>query len=159
MAGRPISIMNIESKLDAVMMMWHPGTMGGPALLDMLNGTQEPSGRLPVTWPKSGAQCPIYYNHKNTGRPATAESFVQLQDIPIGAWQSSLGNNSHYLDLGFTPQYPFGYGLGYGDVSYSNMKVDKTSFVAEETINISVDVTNKGDLDTAWRFQFIYWRK
>jgi len=148
MAGRPISIMNIESKLDAVMMMWHPGTMGGPALLDMLNGTQEPSGRLPVTWPKSGAQCPIYYNHKNTGRPATAESFVQLQDIPIGAWQSSLGNNSHYLDLGFTPQYPFGYGLGYGDVSYSNMKVDKTSFVAEETINISVDVTNKGDLDT-----------
>ena len=144
MAGRPISIMDMEKELDALLMMWHPGTMGGPALEEMLFGIAEPTGRLPLTWPKSGAQCPIYYNHKNTGRPASKESFVQLNDIPVGAWQSSLGNNSHYLDLGFTPQYPFGYGLGYSQFEYSNLQIQKKEITEKEVLECSITIKNKG---------------
>jgi beta-glucosidase len=144
MAGRPINIQSILDKVDAILMMWHPGTMGGPALREMLSGDVEPGGRLPVTWPKSGAQCPIYYNHKNTGRPANAHSFVPIDSIPVGAWQSSLGNESHYLDLGFTPQFPFGYGLGYSSFSYSELSINKPTLKNGETQRIAVQLKNTG---------------
>lgn len=145
MAGRPVSIMSILDKVDAVLIMWHPGTMGGPALEKILSGNVEPGGRLPVTWPKSGAQCPIYYNHKNTGRPANAYSFVPIDSIPIGAWQSSLGNESHYLDLGFTPQFPFGYGLGYSSFSYSDLHIQKPEVTSNEKVNIFITLKNTGN--------------
>jgi beta-glucosidase len=144
MAGRPISMISLLDRVDAVLMMWHPGTMGGPALEEILSGMSEPGGRLPVTWPKSGAQCPIYYNHKSTGRPASLRSYVHMDDIPIGAWQSSLGNESHYLDLGFTPQFPFGYGLGYSSFDYSNLKVNKPVLKSGETQKISIALKNTG---------------
>jgi len=72
----------------------------------MLAGIASPGGRLPVTWPKTAWQEPIYYNHTNTGRPSTKESFVGIDNIPVGAWQSSLGNTSHYLDADFLPSIP-----------------------------------------------------
>lgn len=144
MAGRPITLGNIEDKVSSILMAWHPGTMAGPALSDVLFGEASPSGRLPVTWPKAVGQIPIYYNHTNTGRPADSASFVQLDDIPIEAWQSSLGNSSHYLDIGFHPQYPFGYGLGYTTFEYQNLKISKASIALGETLRVSADIKNTG---------------
>lgn len=145
MAGRPLTLGNIINNADAILMAWHPGTMGGPAITDVLFGEASPGGRLPVTWPKSVGQIPIYYNHKNTGRPANEESFVQMDDIPVGAWQSSLGNTSHYLDLGFTPQFPFGYGLTYTSFDYKNIRLSKDSLAPGDSIEITAEITNTGN--------------
>jgi len=144
MAGRPITIGNIINDVDAIIMAWHPGTMAGPAIADVLTGRASPSGRLPLTWPKSVGQIPIYYNHYNTGRPATSKSFVQLDSIPVGAWQSSLGNTSHYLDIGFTPQYPFGYGLQYTTFEYSNIKLSGAEIPMTGTVSVSATIINTG---------------
>lgn len=145
MAGRPITLGNILNDVDAVLFAWHPGTMGGPALADLIFGNRSPSGKLPVSWPKAVGQIPIYYNHKNTGRPADKESFVQIDDIPVGAWQSSLGNKSHYLDLGFTPQYPFGYGLSYTRFDYKNIRVSSKTIGPGDTLEISATLHNSGN--------------
>lgn len=145
MAGRPITVGNIINDVDAILMTWHPGTMGGPAIYDMIFGEDEPQGRLPVTWPKMAGQLPLFYNHKNTGRPVIPEEFVQLDSIPIGAWQSSLGNTSHYLDAGYLPQYPFGYGLGYTSFSYGKINLTDTIISENEELIVSVKVTNTGE--------------
>lgn len=145
MAGRPITITNIIKDVDAVLMTWHPGTMGGPAIYDMIFGNEEPQGRLPVTWPKVAGQLPLFYNHKNTGRPASSKEFVHINDIPIGAWQSSLGNTSHYLDAGFTPHFPFGYGLGYTTFEYSNLMLSSNRLTNTNTLKVSVDIKNIGN--------------
>lgn len=144
-AGRPIAFENIITEVDAILMAWHPGTMGGPAIADVLLGAYNPSGRLPVTWPKSVGQVPIYYNYKNTGRPASEASFVGIDDIPIGAWQSSLGNNSHYLDDGFRPQYPFGYGLSYTSFEYGDLKLSKDTLNSSDVLKVSFELTNTGE--------------
>lgn len=145
LAGRPITLGNILNDVDAVLMAWHPGTMAGPAVSDLLFGNASPVGRLPITWPKAVGQVPIYYNHLNTGRPATVKSFVPLDSIPVGAWQSSLGNTSHYLDLGFTPQYPFGYGLQYTEFTYENIKVSSNSIPVNGMITVTATITNVGE--------------
>ncbi len=145
MAGRPITLGNVLDHVDAVVMAWHPGTMAGPALADVLFGDAEPQGRLPVTWPKVVGQAPIYYNHPATGRPADDASFVHMDDIPIKAWQSSLGNTSHYLDAGFTPQYYFGYGLGYTTFGYDNLQLSADSMPVDGRLTVSARVTNTGD--------------
>jgi beta-glucosidase len=144
MAGRPITLGSVLTDADALIMAWHPGTMAGPAAADILFGDAEPGGRLPVTWPKSSAQIPIYYNHTNTGRPPEEKTFTPVDDIPIGAWQSSLGNTSHYLDLGFKPEFPFGFGLSYTTFAYSNIKVTHDHIKLGDTIEISADVKNTG---------------
>ena len=146
-AGRPIVLENIIGEVDAVLMAWHPGTMAGPAIADVLTGAINPSGKLPVTWPKSVGQIPIYYNHKNTGRPARPEAFVGINDIPIGAWQSSLGNDSHYLDDGFEPMYPFGYGLSYTNFEYSNLTISRDTLSQDEELKVSFELTNSGEQD------------
>lgn len=156
MAGRPITLGNILDDVDAILMAWHPGTMGGPALVDLLNGNVSPSGKLPVTWPKSVGQIPIFYNHKNTGRPASKESFVGIDDIPVGAWQSSLGNNSHYLDDGFTPQFPFGFGLSYSDFKYDELTLNKTVFSEGDTIEVKYKLSNVGDVEATETIQYYF---
>ena len=145
MAGRPITFENIIDKVDAIIMAWHPGTMGGPALKEVILGDASPSGRLPVTWPKMNGQMPIYYNHKNTGRPVIPEKFVAMYDIPIEAWQSSLGNTSHYLDAGYLPAFPFGHGLTYGDFEYSNVSISNDSPILGEEIKVKLIVKNVGN--------------
>lgn len=145
MAGRAISLENIKNDVDAIIMAWHPGTMGGEALRDIIYGTSDPKGKLPISWPKTVGQLPYFYNHKNTGRPADSSSFVPIDKIPIRAWQSSLGNNSHYLDVGFTPEYPFGFGLSYTKFKYSNLEISKDTINFDEKLNISISVTNIGD--------------
>lgn len=144
-AGRAITITNIIDEVDAVLMAWHPGTMGGPALYDILFGNEEASGRLPISWPKTAGQLPYFYNHKSTGRPADSTSFVHIDDIPIEAWQSSLGNNSHYLDAGFTPHFPFGYGLSYTNFNYENLNLSKNEINFNEDLEVSVLVSNTGE--------------
>ena len=145
MAGRPISLATIINDVDAVVMAWHPGTMGGSALHDIIYGINEPGGRLPVTWVKTAGQLPLFYNHKNTGRPAKPSEFVHIDSIPIGAWQSSLGNTSHYLDAGYTPHFPFGYGLGYTKFEYSGLKLASKTLTNEKELTISVTVKNIGN--------------
>lgn len=147
MAGRPITITNIIDDVDAVLMAWHPGTMGGEALHDIIFGISEPEGRLPVSWPKAAGQLPYFYNHKNTGRPAEVDQFVQLDSIPIAAWQSSLGNDSHYLDIGYTPHFPFGYGLSYTEFKYENVTVLKDTVGFNEEVIITASITNTGKKD------------
>ena len=144
MAGRPITIPNSINKTDAVLVTWHPGTMAGPALHDMIFGQREPGGRLPVTWPKTSGQLPLFYNHKNTGRPADSASFVHIDDIPVGAWQSSLGNNSHYLDAGFTPHFPFGFGMSYTTFEYSGLEISTDTLNFREELEITFNLENTG---------------
>lgn len=146
MAGRPLTLGNIINKVDAVIMAWHPGTMGGPALKDIITGVISPSGKLPITWPKKVGQIPIHYNHKNTGRPVIPEEFVPMDSIPIGAWQSSLGNTSHYLDTGFLPHYPFGFGLSYSQFEYNNISINPTQPKISDTIVIKGSIQNIGNL-------------
>jgi len=98
MAGRPLSIGNILPYTDAVIYAWHPGTMGGSAIADIIFGKANPSGKLPISIPKSAGQCPIYYSKKNTGRPADKNSWTPIDKIPVRAPQSSIGNTSNHLD-------------------------------------------------------------
>jgi beta-glucosidase len=146
MAGRPITLGNILPYLSSVLVAWHPGTMAGPAISDLLVGKISPSGKLPVTWPKTVGQIPIYYNHSNTGRPADPKTFVQIDSIPVEAWQSSLGNNSHYLDAGYAPQYPFGHGLSYTNFSYQNIHVEKSSLKMGDSLIVTAEISNVGSI-------------
>ncbi len=144
LAGRPITLHGLLEHTGAVLIAWHPGTMAGPGLADVLFGDAEPGGRLPVTWPKTVGQVPIYYGHKNTGRPPPDE-LVPFDEIPVGAWQSSLSNTSHYLDLGAEPQFPFGFGLGYTRFAYRDLEVSPATVAADGTVNVSAVVENVGD--------------
>lgn len=144
MAGRPIIVSNILDKVDALIYAWHPGTMGGEALMELLTGTSVPSGRLPVTIPKSVGQIPIYYNHKNTGRPADPARILQIDQIEKGASQTSFGMTSFYLDAGFEPQFPFGFGLGYSEIAYSDLSLSETTISCQDKLKARVSIKNKG---------------
>jgi len=147
LAGRPLTISNILDKVDSVLYAWHPGTMAGPAISEVVFGEVVPSGKLPVTFPTHVGQIPMYYAHKNTCRPATPESWEKMDDIPVGTFQLSIGNTSHYLDEGYEPLYPFGFGLSYTTFSYKNIKVDKPKIKLDETVEISAEVSNTGNYD------------
>ena len=125
MAGRPLTIPEETEMADAVLYAFHGGTMAGPALADLLFGKAVPSGKLPVTLPRMVGQVPIYYAHKNTGRPAS--NITLIDDIEIGAKQTSLGFTSYHLDAGDSPLFPFGYGLSYTTFKYGDVKLSKTN--------------------------------
>ena len=147
LAGRPLTLEAVLSEVDALMMAWHPGTQGGPAIVDLLFGDHSPRGRLPVTWPKTVGQVPLYYNHKNTGRPAPGlddEQPLSFDDIPIGAWQSSLSNTSRYLDAGPHPLFPFGFGLTYSRFDYEELKVEPATLPKDGVLNVTLTVSNTG---------------
>lgn len=144
MAGRAIALNDVIDDMDALVMAWHPGTMGGPAIVRLLRGEAEPVGRLPITWPKVTGQSPIYYNHPSSGRPASEGNFTHMDDFPLEAFQHSTGHKNHYIDIGFRPQFPFGFGLSYSAVKYSDVKLDKTSMTMDGTIKASAVITNTG---------------
>ncbi|WP_439183847.1 glycoside hydrolase family 3 N-terminal domain-containing protein [Carboxylicivirga taeanensis] len=146
MAGRPLTIGAVSEHADAVIYAWHPGTMGGAALADILLGKANPSGKLPVTFPKVVGQIPMHYNHKNTGRPANPDSWTHIDEIPVKAPQTSLGNESHYIDAGFTPLYPFGYGLSYTTFAYSGLQLDKDVYAQDDRIQVSFELENTGEV-------------
>lgn len=143
MAGRPLTIGREADLSDAVLYSFHPGTMGGPALADLLFGTAVPSGKTPVTFPKMVGQIPMYYSHNSTGRPASRTETL-LNDIPVEAGQTSLGCTSFYMDAGFDPLYPFGYGLSYTTFAYSNVKLSSTTLKKDDVLTVTFDLTNTG---------------
>ncbi len=144
MAGRPLALELAVPHASAMLYAWHPGTMGGQAISDLLFGVVSPSGKLPVTFPRVTGQIPIYYAHKHTGKPATAESFIHMEDIEPRAHQVSVGNTSFHLDAGFTPLFPFGFGLSYSHVEYEHMQCSTAVLTMTGRITISADVVNVG---------------
>lgn len=143
MAGRPLTIGKEVDESDAVLYSFHPGTMGGPALADLLWGKAVPSGKTPVTFPKLVGQIPVYYAHNNTGRPATRHE-VLLNDIAVEAGQTSLGCTSFYMDAGFDPLFPFGYGLSYTTFKYSNVKLSSAALKKNDVLTVTFDLENTG---------------
>jgi len=146
MAGRPLTMHKVIDKLDAVLYAWHPGSMGGPAIADLLFGIESPSGKLPVSFPRMVGQIPIYYSRKNSGRPPSHDSITHIDKIDGRAPQTSLGMSAFHLDAGFTPMFPFGYGLSYSRFEYRDIHVSLPRIELGDTVDISATVTNIGDV-------------
>lgn len=145
MAGRPLTIERDLPNADALLYSFHPGTMGGPALVNLLWGDVNTSGKTPVTFLRTVGQAPMYYNHNMTGRPYSGE--LLLDAIQPEAGQTSLGNTSYYLDYGAYPLFPFGYGLSYTSFAYSAIGLDKDTYKVDDTITVNFTLTNTGAYD------------
>ena len=145
-AGRPLTIERDLPYADAVLYNFHPGTMGGLAIMDLLFGKENPSGKLPVTFVREVGQIPMYYNHNNTGRPAQ-DWIPALDGIPQEAPQTSLGNTSFYLDSGENPLYPFGFGLSYSKFEYSNLQLSATEISATGSLMAKATIKNISNVD------------
>lgn len=130
--GRPLAIEWAAENIPAIVEGWQLGTQSGNAIAQVLYGDYNPSGKLPMTFPRNVGQIPIYYNYKSTGRPENTNDNV--------FW-------SHYIDVKNTPLYPFGHGLSYTTFEYKNFKVHGKEFEIGEDIKVTVDVTNTGDYD------------
>lgn len=148
MAGRPLAIEEELKMASAVLYAWHPGTMGGPALADLVFGDYSPTGKLPVTFVKGAGQIPLYHYRKNTGRPATKADFISIDDIPRNTKQLSLGFKSMHLDYGIDPLFPFGFGLSYSEFHYSNINLSDAVMKTGESLTVSADVKNTGNFET-----------
>lgn len=146
MAGRPLTLDQTRHYTNAMLCVWHPGTMGGPAVADIIFGKTAPSGKLPVTFPKHVGQIPIYYNQRMSGKPATHDSFTYIDDIPRRAPQTSVGNTSFHMDAGFEPLYPFGFGLSYTKFHYGEVRLSAHEFKIGEGIEVYADLTNVGEV-------------
>lgn len=131
MNGRPLSINWLSENVPAILETWFPGITAGDAIAKVLFGEYNPSGKLPVTFPRTVGQVPIYYNHKNTGRPGDTNNHF----------------TSKYLDLPLTPLYPFGYGLSYTTFGYDDLKLSSEKMRMNDSIFVSVKVKNTGKYD------------
>ncbi len=131
MNGRPLTIEWMDNEVPAIIEAWLPGTMGGPAVADILFGDYNPSGKLPISFPRNVGQIPLYYSFKNTGRPRV----------------DSERYTSKYIDSKNTPLYPFGYGLSYTTFEYSNFNISKDEIGLKDTLSVTVDVKNTGKYD------------
>lgn len=132
-AGRPLIFNWASDNIPAIMYTWWLGTEAGNSIADVVFGSVNPGGKLPMSFPRTEGQIPVYYNHYNTGRPAknnTDRNYV-----------------SAYIDLDNDPKYPFGYGLSYTDFKYSDMVLSSANLTGNQTLNISVTVSNTGKYD------------
>jgi len=129
MNGRPLAIPELASEAPAVIESWFLGNQHGNAVADVLFGDYNPGGKLPVTFPRATGQIPIYYNHRNTGRPP----------------DSAAKYTSKYLDLPWTPLFPFGYGLSYTTFEYTNLRLSSQRIGAGDSLEVTVDLRNTGD--------------
>jgi len=144
MAGRPLTLTDIVDEVDAILFAWHPGTMGGPAIADLLFGVESPSAKLPVTFPRMVGQIPIYYSQKNTGKPPSPDTIVYIDDIDAHAPQTSFGMTAYHLDAGYKPLYPFGFGLSYTNFEYANISTSADEIEPGGSLTISALLTNTG---------------
>lgn len=144
LAGRPLTLTDVIDDLDGVLFAWHPGTMGGEAIAELLFGVESPSGKLPATFPRMVGQVPIYYGHKNTGKPPSPETVVHIDEIAPGAPQTSLGMTAFHLDAGYRPLFPFGHGLTYTQFRYAGLVLSRNELSVGESIDVSVEVANIG---------------
>jgi len=145
LAGRPLTLSNIVDEVDAILYAWHPGTMAGPALADLIFGVESPSGKLPVTFPRVVGQIPIYYSQKNGGKPPHPDNVVHIDDIDTFAPQTSLGMSAFHLDTCFTPLFPFGHGLSYAHFDYAHIRVSDAEVPMGGRFAISAEICNRGD--------------
>lgn len=132
-AGRPLVFDWAADNIPSILYTWWLGTEAGNSIADVLFGTVNPGGKLPMSFPRTEGQIPVYYNHYNTGRPAaknTDRNYV-----------------SAYIDLDNDPKYPFGFGLSYTDFKYSDFKLSSENLTGNQMLNISVNVTNTGNFD------------
>ena len=129
MNGRALAIPELAQEAPAIVESWFLGSQHGNALADVLFGDYNPGGKLPVTFPRATGQIPIYYNHRSTGRPPDSANHY----------------TSKYLDIPWTPLFPFGYGLSYTTFAYANLRLSVTSVRARDPLVVSVDVKNSGD--------------
>ncbi len=137
LAGRPLTLTNIVDQVDAILFAWHPGTMGGPAIADLLFGIESPSGKLPATFPRMVGQIPIYYSQKNTGKPPSPDNIAHIDDIDTRAPQTSLGMSAFHLDTCFTPLFAFGHGLSYTTFEYEHIRTNAHEIRLGEAVTIS----------------------
>jgi beta-glucosidase len=129
MNGRPLALPEVAAAAPAILETWFLGTQHGAAVADVLFGDYNPGGKLPSTFPRATGQIPLYYNHRNTGRPADSANHY----------------TSKYLDLPWTPLFPFGYGLSYTTFSYSNLRLSAPTIRAGDSVIVSLEVRNNGD--------------
>ena len=132
--GRPLTINWAQDHIQAIVEAWFPGSEAGHSISDVLFGDYNPSGKLSVTFPRSVGQIPIFYNHLNTGRPATPENKMMKYV-------------SRYLDIDNSPLYPFGYGLSYTSFSYSAIDLSAKEIKTDGSITATVEVSNTGKMD------------
>ena len=135
-AGRALSIPWLAEQAPSILLAWFPGVEAGHALADVIFGEESPAGRLPVTFPRSVGQVPIYYNHKNTGRPPDPDDNQDRQKPDK--------NTSRYFDLPPTPLYPFGHGLSYTTFHYADLRLSAQQLRPGGRLQVQVDVTNTG---------------
>jgi beta-glucosidase len=128
MNGRPLTLENVDEKASAILETWFLGTTTGDAIADVLFGDYNPSGKLPVSFPRNVGQIPIFYNERNTGRPKSEDKFT-----------------SKYLDVPNSPLYPFGFGLSYTTFEYSGIGLSSNEMFLNETLTATITVTNTGD--------------
>ena len=133
MTGRPLSIPWCDKHIPAIVNIWHLGTMGGQAVAEVLFGDVNPSGKLPVTFPVTVGQEPLYYNALNTGRPVGPDGSTHFR--------------SAYIDCPNDPLYPFGYGLSYTKFAYSDLSLSSDSMEASDSLTVKVTVENQGKRD------------
>lgn len=126
--GRPLTINWVAENSPAILEAWFPGTMAGPAIVDTLFGDSNPSGKLPITFPRSVGQIPLFYNQKRTGRP----------------FQANEKYTSKYLDVPNSPLYPFGFGLSYTTFRYRDLRVDQPEILPNGSLKVTVEVENSG---------------
>ncbi len=134
--GRPLTLTWEQKNIPAILNVWFGGTQAGNAIADVIFGKVNPSGKLPATFPQNVGQIPIYYNHKNTGRP-----------LLEGEWYQKYRSN--YLDVTNDPLYPFGYGLSYSTFTYGDLVLDKSQLTGNQSLNASISLTNSGKYDGA----------
>lgn len=127
--GRPLDITWLADHAAAILESWFPGVDGGNAVVDVLFGDVNPGGKLPVSWPRSAGQEPVYYNHNLTHAPESDPQFT-----------------SRYWDVASKPLYPFGYGLSYTTFRFANLHLSKTRMKTGDSVEVVVDVTNTGSV-------------
>jgi beta-glucosidase len=126
-SGRPLDIRWAKEHVSAILQAWYPGVQAGNAIADILFGDVSPSARMPISWPRSVGQIPVYYNHKNTGRPTSPDR-----------WHTG------YLDESKEPLFPFGYGLTYTTFRYNNLRIETPTIASTGTLRVTADVQNTG---------------
>ena len=133
MNGRPLTIQHLDDVAPAILETWFAGTEAGNGIADVVFGDYNPAGKLTMTFPRNAGQIPIYYNHKNTGRPYNPDNHYTTK----------------YIDAPNSPLYPFGYGLSYTTFQYEQLSVDKTEISKQDTLRVNVVLTNTGNYDGA----------
>jgi len=144
LAGRPLAIGQQVASSQAVLYAWHPGTMGGPAIGDLLFGDASPSAKLPVSFPKGVGQVPLYYNHPNTGRPSPA-GYKSLKSTGDEDLPTEFQYKSHYVDSDPYPLFPFGFGLTYSEFEYKSLRLEANQLSENDVLRVQVNLTNVGD--------------